>query len=98
MCDYGAAAEGKDAELLQGAKNAALKSIGAHLVSEKKIRLGAYPGLKFEAKSDMEHSTVRMYMTGTTLYQALMAAPLDRRYDEAARFLDSFELMAKAGN
>jgi len=45
--DYGTAASGRDpAKLLQGAKNGALSNTNAHLLSEKSITLGIYPGIE----------------------------------------------------
>jgi hypothetical protein len=99
VCDYGPKTEGKDPqELLQGAKNGALQNSSSHLVSEKKITLGAYPGVEFQAESDTAHFTARIYMVGNILYQALVVAPLDKPFPEVTRFLDSFQLIAKTAN
>ncbi len=99
VCDYGSQAAGKDSDsMLQGAKNGALQNSNSHLTSEKKIKLGIYPGIEFEAESDAAQFTARIYMVGTTLYQTLVVAPLGKPYPEAARFLDSFQLIAKTAN
>ena len=99
VCDYGSATKGKDPEaLLQGAKNAALMSSGSHVLSEKKITLGANPGLEFEAESNATHLTLRVYMVGATLYQTLVVMPLGKPYAHTAQFLDSFQLIAKTAN
>jgi hypothetical protein len=99
VIDYGSATAGKTPDnLLQGAKNAALKSSSSHLVSEKKISLGAYPGLEFETVSDAVHITFRVYMVGSTLYQTLVVMPLGMPYTNTIQFLDSFQLIAKTGN
>ena len=96
VCDYGTAASGRDpAKLLQGAKNGALSNTNAHLLSEKSITLGIYPGIEFEADSDTMHFSARIYLVGTTLYQALTAAPLGKPYAGVPRFLDSFQLIAR---
>ncbi len=96
ICDYGTAAAGKNpATMLEGAKNGALSNTNAHLLSEKPIMLGIYPGLEFEAENDTMHFSARIYLVGTTLYQTLTAAPLGKPYPDAARFLDSFQLVAR---
>ncbi|MGA3011394.1 MAG: hypothetical protein ABSD72_14140 [Terracidiphilus sp.] len=96
VCDYGAAVSGRDpATVLQGAKNGALSNTNAHLVSEKSITLGVYPGVEFEGENDSAHFTARIYLVGTTLYQALTAAPLGKPYADTTRFLDSFQLIAR---
>lgn len=99
VCDYGAQAAGKDPDtMLQGAKNGALTNSKSHLVSEKKITLGIYPGLAFESDSDTAHFSARIYMVGTVLYQTLVVSPLDKPYADTQRFLDSFQLIARVSN
>jgi hypothetical protein len=96
VCDYGAAAEGKDPdEMLQGAKGGALKNSNSNLVSEHKITLGIYHGVAFESESDTSHFSARIYVVGTTLYQTLVVAPKDAPYSDTTRFLDSFQLIAR---
>ena len=96
VCDYGAQAAGKDPDtLLQGAKNGALTNSNSHLLSEKKMTLGIYRGLTFEAESDAAHFSARIYMVGTTLYQTLVVYPLGKPYADTTRFLDSFQLIAR---
>jgi hypothetical protein len=97
VCDYGAATAGKDPDTeLQGAKNGALTNSKSHLVSENKITLGIYQGLEFESESDSAHFSARIYMVGTTLYQALVVSPLGKPYVGAARFLNSFQLIPRS--
>jgi hypothetical protein len=99
VCDYGSQAAGKDPQtMLQGAKNGALTNSSSHLMSEKKITLGVYPGIEFEAESDAAHFTARIYIVGTTLYQTLVVVPLGKPYDDTTRFLDSFQLIARTAN
>ncbi len=99
VCDYGSQAAGKDpATMLQGAKNGALENTKSHLVSEKKITLGASSGLEYEAENEEAHSTVRMYLVGTTLYQVVVVSPLNQPYAQSTRFLDSFALIPKTSN
>ena len=96
VCDYGAAAAGKDPDaLLQGAKNGALQNSQSHLVSERKLTLGANPGLEFEAESEAIHTTDRIYIVGTTLYLVQVSAPITQPYAQAQRFLDGFQLIAR---
>ena len=96
VCDYGAFTAGKDPDaLLQGAKNGALQNSNSHLLSEAKITFGVYHGVEFEAESDQAHFSARIYMVGSTLYQTLTVAPLGTPYAGTARFLDSFQLIAR---
>ena len=39
----------------------------AHILSEGKITLGANPDLEFEAESDVDHFSARIYLVGATL-------------------------------
>ena len=97
ICDYGAAASGKDpATLLQGAKNGALQNSQSHLISEHNLTLDSNPGLEFEAESDAIHTTDRLFIVGTTLYQVQVSAPITRPYAQTERFLDSFQLIPRA--
>jgi hypothetical protein len=95
---FGAAAAGKDPDvLLQGGKNGALENTRTHLLREKKIALGDNHGLEFEAENDALHATVRIFLVGTTLYQVIVAYPVHKPYADTTRFLDSFQLIPKAG-
>jgi hypothetical protein len=97
VCDYGSQASGKDPDtLLQGAKNGALSNSSSHLLREKKITLGVYHGVEFEAESDVAHFFARIYMVNTTLYQTLVVSPLGKSYADTARFIDSFQLIPRA--
>lgn len=96
VCDYGDAASARNPDsLLEGAKNGALMNSSSHIKSEKKIMLGTNHGLEYEAESDSAHFTARIYMVGTTLYQTLVMFPLGKPYDDASRFLDSFQLIPR---
>ena len=96
VCDYGNCDRGQDPQtMLEGAKNGALQNVNAHLLSETKTTLGIYHGLRFEAESDTTHFSVRIYIVGTTLYQTLVVVPLGKPYADTARFLDSFQLIAR---
>jgi len=96
VCDYGNATAGKNPDdVLQGAKNGALQNVSAHLLSETKTTLGIYHGLTVEAESDQLHFSLRIYMVGSVLYQTLVVVPLGKPYGDTARFLDSFQLIAR---
>lgn len=96
VCDYGEqAAKGDPDSLLQGAKNGALMNSRSHIVSEQRITLDDYHGLQFDAESDSAHFRARLYMVGSTLYQALVVFPLGKSYDQTNKFLDSFQLIAR---
>jgi hypothetical protein len=96
VCDYGAALAAKSSDqVLLGAKNSTLSNSASRLVSEKKITLGTNPGLQFEAENSATHFTVRIYLVGTTLYQILVVSPINKPFDQTARFLDSFQLITR---
>jgi len=96
VCDYGAAIAGTDPDdALKGAENGALSNSNAHLITDRKITLGIYHGLAYEGESDQAHFSAREYLVGTTLYQTLVVSSLGKPYDGTARFLDSFQLIAR---
>jgi hypothetical protein len=96
VCDYGNAVAGKTSDqMLLGAKNSTLSNSASRLMSEKKITLGTNPGLQFEAENSATHFTVRMYVVGTTLYQNLAVSPVNKPFNDTARFLDSFQLVSR---
>jgi hypothetical protein len=98
VCDYGPIAAGKDpAAVLDDAKKGAINNIKGQLVSEKKITLGANPGVEFEADSDSAHVSARIYLVGSVLYQTIIASPLNVKYADVGRFLDSFKLVDRTG-
>jgi hypothetical protein len=96
VCDYGSAVSDRTPDqVLQGAKQGAIDNVKAHLLTEKAITLGAYPGVEFEAENDTMHFYARIYLVGSTLYQTLIAAPLGGPYVSATTFLDSFQLIPR---
>lgn len=96
VCDYGTAISGADPDKqLQGAKNGALTNSSSHLIREKKIALGGYPGVEFESESATAHFYSHIYMVGATLYQILVIAPVGKPYEDTLKFLDSFQLIAR---
>jgi hypothetical protein len=98
VCDYGATAQGKDPDaILDDAEKGAVRNIKGRMVTEKKIVLGANHGVAFEADNDSVHLSARIYLAGTTLYQLIVASPLNVPYDGTARFLDSFQLVDRGG-
>lgn len=96
ICDYGSPAAGKDpGALLQGAKNGAIQNSQSHLVSERKLTLGAATGLEFQAENEAIHTTDRLFFVGTTLYQVQVSAPIAQPYAQAQRFLDGFQFIPR---
>jgi len=96
ICDYGSATAGRDPDnVLQGAESGALTNSNSHLISDRKMTLGIYHGIAFEAESDSAHFSARIYYVGSTLYQTLVVYPIGKPYDGTARFLDSFQLIAR---
>jgi hypothetical protein len=96
VCDYGSAISDRTPDqVLDGAQQGAIDNVKAHLLSGKKIMLGAYPGRDFEAENDTLHFYARIYLVGTTLYQTLVAAPLGTPYASSTTFLNSFQLIPR---
>jgi hypothetical protein len=96
VCDYGSAVAGRDPQtVLKGAKEGAIANVKAHITNERQITLGVYPGVEFEAENDTLYFKARIYLVGTTLYQALTAAPLADKYADTTKFLDSFQLIPR---
>jgi hypothetical protein len=96
VCDYGAKGLGADPQsLLATAKKGAIDHMTAHIVSEKQITQGSNPGTAFEADSDKLHITSRMYIASGVLYQTMVATPLNEKYADTAKFLDSFQIIAE---
>jgi hypothetical protein len=99
VCDYGSAVAGRSSDtVLEGAQGGAVSNTKSHLISTKRITLGTYPGITFEAENDSMHFSARIYLVGTTLYQTLTAAPLGKPYRDTTRFFDSFQLIARVKN
>ncbi|MGO9338886.1 MAG: hypothetical protein ACLPY1_15415 [Terracidiphilus sp.] len=98
VCDYGAKGAAAEPEtMLSSAKQGAVEHMGAHILGEKKIALDAAPGIEYEAESDTLHFSVRMYIAGSVLYQVMVSSPVNERFPDAARFLDSFQLAPRPG-
>jgi hypothetical protein len=96
VCDFGDAIHDSDSDgILQGAKNGAVTSANAHLLTARKITLGIYPGIAFEAEADQLHLSARIYLVGTTLYQTFVSRPIDQANAESSKFLDSFQLIPR---
>lgn len=99
VSDYGSATAGRDPDkVLEGAKQGALNNVKAHLLSATKISLGIYAGMKYEAENDSLHFSARMYYVGTTLYQTLIAYPINASYTSTDAFMNSFQLIARTRN
>ena len=81
--------------ILQDGKNGALARSKTHLVREKKITLGAAPGLDFEAESDTLHVKAQVFLLGNTAYQLVETYPIGKPFDHASEFFDSFRLTSK---
>lgn len=96
VCDYGAKAEGSDVDaMLEDAKNGALQNSSSHLIRESKVALGPHRGLEYESEADGTHYRARIFIVGTKLYQALVVYPAASPYEDAGRFLDSFQLLPR---
>lgn len=97
VCDFGSALNGKDPDAtLRGAENGALRNSNSHLLNERKIALGVYPGIEMQAESGAARFTARIYLVGSTLYQIIVVAPDALPDPDAGRFLDSFQQIPRA--
>ena len=108
VCDYGARGRTADPdEILANAEKGAVEHMAAHILSERKIALdagtveashaAANHGVEFEAENDRMHFTTRMYMAAGVLYQVMVTSPLNEKFADTARFLDSFQLIDRRG-
>jgi hypothetical protein len=107
VCDYGSAAAGADPQQqLQGAKEGALQNSNSHLLREKKIALGIYPGVEIESETNVDpskapgqqmqgHYYARIYIVGTTIYQMIVVTAIGTPYPDTQRFLNSFQLIPR---
>jgi hypothetical protein len=99
VCDYGEAANGSDPDrVLEGAKNGAVSNVNGHLIHSKKVVLGIYPGVAFEAEAQGSQFSGRIYLVGTILYQVFVTPAPGETYPETARFLDSFQLIPRSSS
>jgi hypothetical protein len=107
VCDYGANGRAADPDdILAKAEKGAVEHEAAHILSENKIALDTSPGdsahlatshgLAFEAENDKIHFSIRMYMAAGVLYQVMVTSPLNDKFADTARFLDSFQLLDRA--
>ena len=72
-----------------------ISELGATLVSQKPIRLGAYDGLEFVAeKAPNANIKGRVYIIGKRPY-ILIALTFDKEDNDADKFFDSFKLNRK---
>ena len=85
-------------DALKGAEQGAVDNLHGHLISEKRIALGSYPGVEMEADSESAHFTARIYIVRSRLYLTLVISAPGKPYPDAARFLDSFRLLPEVSN
>jgi len=96
VCDYDERVASKSPDaVLDGARDGAVSNTKSHLTREKKITLGVYKGLDFEAESADLHFDARIYIVGTTLYQEVVVSAIGSPHADAGRFLDSFQLIPR---
>lgn len=94
MNDYGSAVDTGDPQaIVDGAMNGVVNHLKAHITQSGKITIGKHPGNSFEAESDQVHVSGRIYLVGSVLYQLLVITPVNQKYADAERFMDSFELI-----
>ena len=96
VCDYDERLGGKTPDaVLEGARDGAVSNTKSHVTREKKIALGIYKGLDFEAESADTHFDARIYIVGTTLYQQVVVSAIGTPHADSGRFLDSFQLIPR---
>ena len=98
VSEFGTQLAGQDPDtVLERVKNAGLTASKSHVLSEKKITIGAHRGLQFESESSTMHLSVHYYLVGSTLYQTMVVSLLSKPYPDAIHFHDSFQLIDRAG-
>lgn len=81
-------------ERLQKTKLGALKAGNLTLTTEKKITLGLYPGLQYEATGENLHVRARIYIVGDGLYQLFEVSPLATPFPaDAEQISTSFKIL-----
>lgn len=80
--------------LLQGAKNGALKAVKATLSSEKEITFAGGPGLEIEAATDAYRMRFRIFVVKSRLLTLMAIAPLSASIPaDSTRIFDSLKLL-----
>ena len=95
VADSGPGNHGLPDVQLDNVRNLSLAAAHAHLIGEKKIALGAWPGRATESESDTIHFSARSYLAGDVLYQTLVVTQRGVTYRNTARFLDSFQVIPR---
>ncbi len=99
MNDYGSAANGRDPQAIaDGAMHGAVSNVKAHLIQSSRISIGNHPGNSFEAEGDQFHLSGRIYVVGTVLYQLMVITPINQKYADIERFMNSFQLIPRSQN
>lgn len=82
-------------ERLQSAKLGALEAGKAKLTSEHEIKLGAYPGIQYEAETEKLHVRARMYIVKNKLFQLLEITGITQPFPaDAERISTSLKLVS----
>jgi len=87
-----------DDEILDGARNGAVKNVQGKLLSEVPISLDNYPGREIRIEtSDGKHTIqTRIYLVKNRLYQVMIVTPKENSFSkDVTKFLDSFKLLEK---
>lgn len=96
VIDQGPEATGLSPEtLLERTKLGILTAPKTSKLNEKEINLDGHVGVELETESDTAHIFTRIYLVEMTLYQAMVTFPVQSRYLDTNRFLDSFKLIGR---
>lgn len=97
VIDQGPEATGLTADMLfERTKLAVVAAPKTRKINDSDITLDGHKGTEIETANETLHQFTRVYLVDGTIYQAIVICPLQHRYPDAARFLDSFKLIARA--
>jgi hypothetical protein len=70
----------------------------ARTLNEKKIELQGHSGVEVETVNGTAHIIARIYFVENTLYEVMVTAPVEGKFPDAPKFLDSFRLIRRFAN
>jgi len=87
-------------KILDGARNGAIKQMGASATGYKKITINGFPGQEFSGTTKLENVpafvTARIYLVRQRLYQQIVVGPEDEKSTkDIDLFFKSFKIQAK---
>jgi len=97
VIDKGPEATGLPADMLfERTKLGVVSAPKTHKINDSDITLDGHKGAEIETEDETMHAFTRVYLVDGTIYQAIVTFPIQHRFPETTRFLDSFKLIARA--